>query len=77
MLFFGLLGFAFERIKIPLAPFVIGFILAPIAEENLLMGLMASNGSYLPIIQRPVSLIFVVSSIVLLAIPLYKRYRSR
>ena len=77
MLFFGLLGFAFERIKIPLAPFVIGFILAPIAEENLLMGLMASNGSYLPIIQRPVSLIFVVSSIVLLAIPLYKRYWSR
>ena len=77
MLFFGLLGFAFERIKIPLAPFVIGFILAPIAEENLLMGLMASNGSYLPIIQRPVSLIFVVASIALLAIPLYNRYRLK
>ena len=44
--FFGLLGFA-ERMKIPLAPFVIGFILAPIAEENLQMGLMASNGSFL------------------------------
>lgn len=76
MLFFGLLGFGFERVKVPLAPFVIGFILAPIAEENLLMGLMASNGSYLPIIQEPVSLVFVLSSVVLLSIPLYKRFKK-
>lgn len=75
MIFFGLLGFAFERMKIPLAPFVIGFILAPIAEENLQAGLMASSGSFLPLIQRPISLIFVVTSLVLLAVPLYKRFK--
>lgn len=75
MLFFGLLGFAFERMKIPLAPFVIGFILAPVAEENLQMGLMASNGSFLPLIQSPVSLVFVIASVAMLAIPLYKRFR--
>ena len=71
MLFFGLLRFAFERMKIPLAPFVIGFILAPIAEENLQMGLMASNG--LPSARATAILLgFVVASLVLLAIPLYK-----
>ncbi|MCH2388854.1 MAG: tripartite tricarboxylate transporter permease, partial [Opitutales bacterium] len=75
MLIFGLLGFGFERAKIPLAPFVIGFILAPVAEENLSVGLMASNGSYLPIIQSPFSLIFVVCSIVLLSIPIYRRFK--
>ena len=75
MIFFGLLGFAFERMKIPLAPFVIGFILAPVAEENLQAGLMASSGSFLPLIQRPISLIFVVSSLVLLAVSLYKRFK--
>ena len=75
MIFFGLLGFAFERMRIPLAPFVIGFILAPIAEENLQAGLMASSGSFLPLIQRPISLIFVVSSLVLLAVPMYKRFK--
>ena len=75
MIFFGLLGFGFERMKIPLAPFIIGFILAPIAEENLQAGLMASNGSFLPLIQRPISLIFVVASLGLLAVPLYKRFR--
>jgi len=75
MLFFGLLGFAFERLRIPLAPFIIGFILAPIAEENLQMGLMASNGSFLPLVQRPISLIFVIASVALLLVPLYKRFR--
>lgn len=77
MLGCGLLGFVFEKTKIPLAPFVIGFILAPIAEENLQMGLMASNGSFLPLIQRPVSLIFVILSVTLLLVPLYRRFRER
>ncbi len=75
MILFGLIGFGFEKMKIPLAPFIIGFILAPVAEENLQMGLMASDGSFLPMIQRPVSLIFVITSIALLTIPLYKRFR--
>ena len=35
MLGFGVFGFAAEKMKIPLAPFVIGFVLAPIAEEHL------------------------------------------
>ena len=49
MLAFGALGFAMERLKIPLAPFVIGFVLAPIAEKNLCAGLMLSGGSYAPL----------------------------
>ena len=77
MILFGLIGFGFEKMKIPLAPFIIGFILAPVAEENLQMGLMASNGSFLPMIRSPLSLIFVITSIALLAIPLYKRFRHR
>lgn len=75
MLFFGLVGFVLERVKIPLAPFVIGYILAPIAEENLMRGLMSSNGSFMPILTRPVSLIFLLIAVVLLVIPLYKRYK--
>ena len=77
MILFGLVGFGFEKMKIPLAPFIIGFILAPVAEENLQMGLMASDGSFLPMIRRPVSLIFVITSMALLTIPLYKRFRYR
>ena len=53
MVIFGLVGILFQKIRLPLAPFVIGFVLAPIAEENLNSGLMASGGSYLPLLTRP------------------------
>ncbi|MDA0349728.1 MAG: tripartite tricarboxylate transporter permease [Verrucomicrobia bacterium] len=76
MIVFGLLGFAFEHFKIPLAPFVIGFVLAPVAEENLLTGLMASNGSFLPLVTRPIALLFVSISIVLIIVPIFRRYQS-
>tara|TARA_R110002096_G_scaffold113320_8_gene246397 strand:+ start:7276 stop:8739 length:1464 start_codon:yes stop_codon:yes gene_type:complete len=67
MLGFGIAGWLMERLKLPLAPFVIGFVLAPVAEENLCAGLMASGGSYLPLFTRPVSLVFIVLAGFLLA----------
>ena len=60
MLGAGLLGLCMERLKLPLAPFVIGFVLAPVAESNLVSGLMAEGGSYLPLITRPLSVIFLL-----------------
>ena len=66
MLGFGLLGLAMEKMKIPLAPFVIGFVLAPIAEEHLSAGLMQTGGSYWPLVTRPISLTFCVFALVLL-----------
>jgi putative tricarboxylic transport membrane protein len=77
MLGFGVVGFAMERFRIPLAPFVIGFILAPIAEEHLSAGLMANEGSFMPLLTRPVSLLFVLVSCVLLIWPLWKRFRKQ
>ena len=76
MLAFGLIGFGMERSKIPLAPFVIGFVLGPIAEKNLCEGLMSSGGNYLPLVTRPMSLIFLLISVAMLAIPLAKARRS-
>ena len=73
---FGALGFAMERLKIPLAPFVIGFVLGPVAEEKLSAGLMTSGGSFLPILTRPISALFFALSLVLLAMPLIRRRRS-
>ena len=66
MLLFGLLGWRMERAKLPLAAFVIGFVLAPVAEENLCAGLMASGGSYLPLLSRPISLCFLLAALFLL-----------
>lgn len=69
MLAFGLLGFLLERVGIPLAPFVIGFVLGPIAEKNLSLGLQSSDGSWAPLITRPLSLMFLCAAAVLLLVP--------
>ena len=66
MLAFGIVGWKMEQAKLPLAAFVIGFVLAPIAEENLCAGLMASGGSYLPLVTKPISLGLLVTAAALL-----------
>jgi putative tricarboxylic transport membrane protein len=72
MVGFGLLGLLFQRWKIPPAPFVIGFVLTPVAEENLSGGLMQSGGSYLPLFQSPFSLTCLVLGSLLLLLSLRK-----
>jgi putative tricarboxylic transport membrane protein len=65
MLGFGLLGFVFEKLNIPLGPFIIGLVLSPFAEVNLRSGLMSSGGSLLPFVTRPISLVFVLISLLI------------
>ncbi len=77
MLGFGLVGFALERARIPLGPFVIGLILAPIAEKHLRSGLMLSDGSLLPLITRPVTAGLLVITLGLLLWPAVHAWRSR
>lgn len=55
MFVFSVVGFLLERFRYPLGPFVIGLILGPLAEKSLRAGLMASNGDYMPFIERPVA----------------------
>lgn len=77
MLGFGLLGFAMLRARVPVGPFIIGYILAPIAEVQLRAGLMVYDGSFLPLVTRPVSLAFLVIAAVTLALPALRRRRRR
>jgi putative tricarboxylic transport membrane protein len=65
MLIFGLLGFALNRVRFPLAPIILGFILGPIVELNLRRGLMQSEGSFLPFITEPVSGFFLLVTVLM------------
>jgi len=77
MLAFGALGFAMERAKMPLGPFVIGFILAPLAESKLRSGLMMTAGDWTPIFTRPLPAIFLAISVVLLVWPFWREWRAK
>src|SRR5699024_10450438 len=58
MFVFGLIGFFFAEFSIPPAPFLLGVVLGPMADSNLRRTLLLSDGSFLPMVQRPISLIF-------------------
>lgn len=77
MLAFGLVGFALEYCRVPLGPFVIGFVLSPIAERELRSGLMSTDGSWMPLIERPFALSFLLIAALTLVWPLYTDYRQR
>jgi putative tricarboxylic transport membrane protein len=57
MLPVGIVSYFLIEMGYPIAPLVIGVILGPMADENLRRALMVSQGSFLPVFTRPVSLI--------------------
>lgn len=77
MLGFGVIGFLLEKARIPLGPFVIGFVLAPLAEEKLRSGLMMTAGDFTPIFTRPFPLAFTLIAVALLLWPIVGDWRRR
>ena len=60
MLPVGIICYFLTNMGYPIAPLVIGVILGPMADENLRRALMVSQGSFMPVFQRPVSLILFI-----------------
>ena len=77
LLAFGGVGFVMKKTAFPAAPFIIGAVLAPIAEVKLRSGLQISGGSFLPLITRPVSCVFLIASALFLLWPLFAKLRGR
>ena len=77
MLAFGVLGFGMERAGLPLGPFVIGFILAPLAESKFRSGLMMTGGDVMPLFTEPLSLGLMLVSAGLLVWPFVSARRRR
>ncbi|MBE3639590.1 tripartite tricarboxylate transporter permease [Mangrovicoccus algicola] len=70
MVGFGVAGFVFSRIGLPVTPLAFGLILGPILEENLRRSLMISRGSWSIFLERPISAALIAVCVVLVALPL-------
>jgi putative tricarboxylic transport membrane protein len=55
ILAFGILGYAFAKAGMPTAPFIIGFILGPMAETNFRRGLQLSSGDFTGFLTNPIA----------------------
>ena len=76
LVIFGLMGYAMAKVKLPLAPMILGVILGPMAESNFCRALMSENDLTL-FITRPISAFFLVLSVLSLLMPFYKSYRAK
>ena len=75
VLLFGALGFAFRRLKIPTAPFMLAFILENYCETYLRRGL-ATYGSIDQFFTRPISAAFIIVGVVSMLYRIYKNYKK-
>ncbi len=69
---FGIIGFSFKKFDIPTTPFILGFILGPLAEVNLRRGLMRSSGSFMPFLTSPISAVFLAIALVVVLLAVLK-----
>ncbi|MGD8754277.1 MAG: tripartite tricarboxylate transporter permease [Desulfobacterales bacterium] len=79
MLPVGIISYFLIEMGYPIAPLVIGVILGPMADENLRRALMVSQGSFLPVFTRPVSLVLflVIVWTVVSQFPAYRQFKNK
>jgi putative tricarboxylic transport membrane protein len=74
---FGLLGWLFERFRLPLAPMVLGVILGPMAEGYFMTTMISYGNDWTIFLTRPLSGVLVAASALALAVPLLRRRLQR
>ncbi len=75
MLLFGIVGFLLERAGFNLGPFVIGYVLAKVAEAKLRQGLMFTDGDITPLFLEPLSAGMLLAAFALLVWSLWAERR--
>lgn len=76
MLAFAALGFVMARARIPAGPFIIAYILTPMAEQNLRSGLVIYDGSFLPLLTRPVPAVFLAIALAAVVWALWGEWKA-
>ncbi len=77
MLGFGVLGYVMQKFHFSQAGLCIALILGPMAEQNLRLGLMNADNSLITFCSSPITLGFLLLSLLSLGWPLVQALRSR
>jgi putative tricarboxylic transport membrane protein len=74
---FGIFGFVCVKLGFPLAPMLLGYVLGPMMEENLRRSMLQSGGDPSVFITRPLSLAFIVATVLILLVMVVPAVRER
>jgi TctA family transporter len=75
--FFGVIGFLWLRFEMQPAPMLLGFVLGPLMEENLRRALLISRGDATVFVTRPISLGFVIATVLIIIVMGLPAIRAR
>lgn len=76
MIVMGVVAILMALGNLPTSPFILGYILGPMLEENLRKGLTYGNKGFLPFLTRPVSLVLLLVAVGSLAWPFIRDRRD-
>lgn len=74
MIVFGVIGYFFEKLDFGVAPVVLGLILGGMAETQFRRAVAMYNSDYSIFLTRPVTLILLICSVLILVLPLIKSH---
>jgi TctA family transporter len=74
---FALLGYVFGKLGCEGAPFLLGFVLGPLMEENFRRSMVLSFGDPTIFLRRPISLCILLAALALVALIIIPQFRSR
>jgi putative tricarboxylic transport membrane protein len=77
MIGFGVIGYAFERLKFPVAPLVLGVILGPFAEQSFMNSMISFSNDWTVFFTRPISGTVMGFTILMLLLPFMQRWREK
>jgi putative tricarboxylic transport membrane protein len=69
MIGFGIFGYLARKFQFEMAPLVLAIVIGPMMENNLRLSLVISQGDAWIFLQKPISAVFIVISLVLLISP--------
>src|SRR5690606_10749772 len=72
---FGALGYLMRIFALPAAPLLLGFVLGPLIEQHFRRAMVLARGDLMAIVERPISGVFVIVSVLLLAWSLWSTFR--
>jgi putative tricarboxylic transport membrane protein len=77
MIAFGGIGYVMRRQAFPPGPLVLGLVVGPILEENMVRMLASFRGDWAAILSRPVASVFLFLAVATLVLPLLKGWWNR
>jgi TctA family transporter len=74
---FGVIGFIWIKLGCSPAPMLLGFVLGPMMEEHLRRAMLMSKGNPSVFFTRPISLAFLIATVLILVVIVLPAVRSR